>query len=95
MKKNKMTEDLLDKDTCDRVVEDMEICLDDWSRLDLDTKAAVITLARFAILTAFKFSHNPDDAVKLISSIVYDNFVKDPSNIDEFLSELEKGKTIH
>tara|TARA_Y100001973_G_scaffold4931_1_gene7010 strand:- start:1491 stop:1778 length:288 start_codon:yes stop_codon:yes gene_type:complete len=95
MKKNKMTKDLLDKDTCDRVMQDMEICLDDWSRQDLDTKAAVITLTRFAILTAFKFSHDPEDAVKLISSIVYDNFVKDPSNIEEFLSELEKGKTIH
>ena len=90
-----MTKDLLDKDTCDRVMQDMEICLDDWSRQDLDTKAAVITLTRFAILTAFKFSHDPEDAVKLISSIVYDNFVKDPSNIEESLSELEKGKTIH
>ena len=49
-----MTKDLLDKDTCDRVMQDMEICLDDWSQR-LDTKVAVITLTRFVILTALSF----------------------------------------
>ena len=34
------------KRTCDQVMQDLHMCIDDWSRQDLDTKAAVVTLCK-------------------------------------------------
>ena len=65
--------EFLDKPTRDKVMEDMQIFIDDWSRQDLDTRAAVVTLVRFSVELAFKFSHTPSDAMQLRSTIVMDN----------------------
>lgn len=78
MWKEKMIEkenllDSLDKKTCEQVMHDLHMCIDDWSRQDLDTKAAVVTLARFCVELSFKFSHTPYDAMQLLSTVVMDN----------------------
>ena len=65
--------DSLDEKTCDQVMQDLHMCIDDWSRQDLDTKAAVVTLARFWVELSFKFSHTPYDAMQLLSTVVMDN----------------------
>jgi len=65
--------DSLDEKTCDQVMHDLHMCIDDWSRQDLDTKAAVVTLARFCVELSFKFSHTPYDAMQLLSTVVMDN----------------------
>ncbi len=65
--------DSLDERTCDQVMQDLHMCIDDWSRQDLDTKAAVVTLARFCVVLSFKFSHTPYDAMQLLSTVVMDN----------------------
>ncbi len=61
------------KKTCEQVMHDLHMCIDDWSRQDLDTKAAVVTLARFCVELSFKFSHTPYDAMQLLSTVVMDN----------------------
>ena len=63
----------LDKKTCEQVMHDLQMCIDDWSRQDLDTTAAVITLAKFCVEISFKFSHTPYDAMQLLSTIVMDS----------------------
>ena len=73
MKKEINSADSLDKKTCDTVMQDLSICIDDWNRQDLDTRAAVVTLVRFSVELAFKFSHTPSDAMQLLSTIVMDN----------------------
>ena len=65
--------DSLDERTCDQVMQDLHMCIDDWSRQDLDTKAAVVTLARFCVELSFKFSHTPYDTMQLLSTVVMDN----------------------
>ena len=65
--------DSLDERTCDQVMQDLHMCIDDWSRQDLDTKAAVVTLARFCVELSFKFSPTPYDAMQLLSTVVMDN----------------------
>ena len=47
--------DSLDEKTCDQVMQDLHMCIDDWSRQDLDTKAAVVNLARVCVELSFKF----------------------------------------
>ena len=42
MKEKNKHSDSLDKRTCDTVMQDLAICIDDWSRQDLDTRAAVL-----------------------------------------------------
>ena len=73
MKDSDHSAESLDKPTCDKVMEDMQICIDDWSRQDLDTRAAVVTLVRFSVELAFKFSHTPSDAMQLLSTVAMDN----------------------
>jgi|TARA_R110002020_G_scaffold17455_3_gene61294 hypothetical protein len=73
MKDNENSLESLDKKTCDQVTHDMQICMDDWSKKDLDTRAAIITLTRFCVELSFKFSHTPYDAMQLLSTVVMDN----------------------
>lgn len=73
MKDKENSLNFLDKTTCETVMEDMQYCIDDWSRRDLDTRAAVVTLTRFAVDLAFKYSHTPHDAMQLLTTVVYDN----------------------
>ena len=65
--------DSLDERTCDQVMQDLHMCIADWSRQDLDTKAAEVTLARFCVDLSFTFSHTPYDALQLLSTVVMDN----------------------
>ena len=39
----------LDKKTCDTVMQDLSMCIDDWDRQDLDTATAVMTVLKFTI----------------------------------------------
>ncbi len=73
MKEKNKHSDSLDKKTCDTVMQDLAICIDDWSRQDLDTKAAVLTLLKFTIDISFQFSESPFEAMHLISSVITDN----------------------
>ena len=63
----------LDKKTCEQVMHDLQACIDDWQNQRLDTKATVITLAKFCVDISFKFSHTPYDAMQLLSTIVMDS----------------------
>ena len=49
MKDNENSLESLDKKTCDQVTHDMQICMDDWTKKDLDTRAAIISLTRFCV----------------------------------------------
>ena len=78
MWKDKMTDkenslDSLDEKTCDQVMQDLHMCIEDWSRQDLDTKAAVLTLLKFTVDISFQFSESPFEAMHLISSVITDN----------------------
>ena len=73
MKKEINSADSLDKRTCDTVMQDLAICIDDWTRQDLDTKAAVLTLLKFTVDISFQFSESPFEAMHLISSVITDN----------------------
>ena len=96
MKEKENSFEFLDKKTCDRVMQDMQICIDDWSRQDLDTRAAVVTLTRFAVEIAFKFSHTSMDAMQLISSLVYDSFSDlTEDELNNILVRPETTNTIH
>ena len=73
MKEKNKPSDSLDKRTCDTVMQDLAICIDDWTRQDLDTKAAVLTLLKFTVDISFQFSESPFEAMHLISSVITDN----------------------
>tara|TARA_R110000796_G_scaffold150904_1_gene267490 strand:+ start:146 stop:424 length:279 start_codon:yes stop_codon:yes gene_type:complete len=82
----------LDKQTCDRVMYDVQNCLDEWSLKELDSRSAIITLTRFAVDLAFKFSDTETEALQLILSMAHDHM-----DIPGFESETveEPDKTIH
>tara|TARA_R110000796_G_scaffold125108_1_gene239690 strand:+ start:147 stop:425 length:279 start_codon:yes stop_codon:yes gene_type:complete len=63
----------LDSKTCDTVLEDVQQCVDDWSLKELDSRSAMITLARFAVNLTFKFSYTQKEALELILSMVHDH----------------------
>jgi hypothetical protein len=85
----------LDKQTCDRVLEDVQSCLDEWSLKELDSRSAVITLTRFAVDLAFKFSHTEAEALQLILNMVH-NHMELPGFEQETIEELEEpSNTIH
>jgi len=69
--KKKLTD--LDKKTCDTVMQDLSICIEEWVSKDLDTKTAVITLLKFTVDISFQFSESPFEAMHLISSVITDN----------------------
>jgi len=60
----------LDKQTCDKVIEDVQNCLDEWTLKELDSRSAIVTLTRFAIDLSFKFSHTQTEALELILNMV-------------------------
>ena len=73
MKKEINSADSLDKKTCDTVMQDLSICIEEWVSKDLDTKTAVITLLKFTVDISFQFSESPFEAMHLISSVITDN----------------------
>ena len=76
MKEKNKPSDSLDKRTCDTVMQDLAICIDDWTRQDLDTRAAVLTLLKFTVDISFQFSESPFEAMHLISSVITENIDK-------------------
>jgi|TARA_R110000751_G_scaffold2584_1_gene13820 hypothetical protein len=79
----------LDKQTCDRVIDDVQNCLDEWSLKELDSRSAIVTLTRFAVDLAFKFSHTQAEALQLILSMVHDH-MEIPDFEDQANEEPEK-----
>jgi hypothetical protein len=53
MKEKTNSLESLDKRTCDTVMQDLSVCIDDWDKQKLDTEAAVLTLLKFTIDMAF------------------------------------------
>jgi hypothetical protein len=43
MKEKTNSLESLDKRTCDTVMQDLSVCIDDWDKQKLDTEAAVLT----------------------------------------------------
>tara|TARA_R110000803_G_scaffold81122_1_gene147035 strand:+ start:149 stop:427 length:279 start_codon:yes stop_codon:yes gene_type:complete len=82
----------LDKQTCDKVIDDVQSCLDEWSLRELDSRSAIVTLTRFAIDLAFKFSHTEAEALQLILSMVHDHM--DIPGV-ELENKEDSNKTIH
>jgi len=98
MKKEINSADSLDKKTCDTVMQDLSICIDDWDRQNLDTATAVLTVLKFTIDMAFKFTDNTYEAMELISTVINERF--DIHSIDDLemifrLHESTEKKVIH
>jgi len=88
-------EDFLNKETCDIVMQDLSVCIQNWSNKDLDSEAVIMTLLRFSTDTVFKFSHSSSDALELIAKIIFEKI--DESNIrdlEEYLIQFQ-DKTVH
>ena len=97
MKEKNKPSDSLDKRTCDTVMQDLAICIDDWTRQDLDTKAAVLTLLKFTVDISFQFSESPFEAMHLISSVITENIDKYESDELAFIlrQTTSEKKIIH
>jgi len=98
MKKEINSADSLDKKTRDTVMQDLSVCIDDWDRQNLDTTTAVLTLLKFTIDMAFKFTDNTYEAMELISTVINERF--DIHSIDDLemilrLHESTEKKVIH
>ena len=83
MKEKTNSLESLDKKTCDTVMQDLSVCIDDWDRQKLDTEAAVLTLLKFTIDMAFKFTDSNYDAMELISKVVNDNLEIEPYDMKD------------
>jgi len=97
MKEKNKPSDSLDKRTCDTVMQDLAICIDDWTRQDLDTRAAVLTLLKFTVDISFQFSESPFEAMHLISSVITENIDKYESDELAFIlrQTTSEKKIIH
>jgi len=98
MKKEINSADSLDKKTRDTVMQDLSVCIDDWDRQNLDTTTAVLTLLKFTIDMAFKFTDNTYEAMELISTVINERFdihsIEDLEMIFRLHESVEK-KVIH
>ncbi len=87
--------EFLNKEDCDKVLQDLSVCIEDWSNKDLDPEAVIMTLLRFSTDTVFKFSHSSSDALELIIKIIFEKI--DENNIrdlEEYLIKFQ-DKTVH
>mgnify|MGYP003632965789 FL=1 len=87
--------EFLNKEDCDKVLQDLSVCIEDWSNKDLDPEAVIMTLLRFSTDTVFKFSHSSSDALELIAKIIFEKI--DENNIQDLEEYLIKfqDKTVH
>ena len=98
MKKEIKSENSLDKNTCETVMQDLSACIDNWDQQDLDTSAAVRTLLKFTTDMAFNFTDNTNEAIELIATVVNEWFDIHPFEDLEMalrLDESDEKKVIH
>lgn len=95
MKEKDKNLESLDKKTCDTVMQDLSICIEEWVSKDLDTKAAVITLLKFTVDISFEYSETQLAAIQLIYSAINEHFFEnDSDDIEIVLRQIKSEKKI-
>ena len=83
-------EDFLDKEACDTVMQDLSVCIESWSKKDLDSGSAIKTLLKFSVDVIFEFSHSSYDAMELMSEVIFEKL--EQNNDQDLLINLNKKK---